>query len=177
MKTLITNYTFDASAQTVTLVDYNPVSLASVLLITNVTDNIIIYNFADPAAGGIVSGSIITLDYNTTAMDDSDKLMIYYDDTSISAATAEQQENISALIETLNSLVNVLSPLGSAMNSGPPGLRVTPNAATLPISGSVTATVATTSITNFGTGIPAKEMADDINNLLVTMGNLNNITT
>ena len=45
------------------------------------------------------------------------------------------------------------------------------------VSGSVTATVASTvvsSLTNFGTGIPAKEMADDINNLVVTMANINN---
>lgn len=101
-------------------------------------------------------------------------------------ATSEKQseeialiETLNSLIENLNSLVNALLPLGSAMNSGAPGLRVTPNAATLPISGSVTATVASTvvsSLTNFGTGIPAKEMADDINNLVVTMANINNVT-
>ncbi len=102
------------------------------------------------------------------------------------AATSPKQDEqtalittLNSLIENLNSLVNVLLPLGSAMNSGAPGLRVTPNAATLPISGSVTATVASTvvsSLTNFGTGIPAKEMADDINNLIVTMANINNVT-
>ena len=83
-----------------------------------------------------------------------------------------QLATLNSLIETLRSLVAVLSPLGGAMNSGAPGLRVTPNAATLPISGSVTATVA--SLTNFGTSIPASEMAHDMNNLVATMANINN---
>jgi len=100
------------------------------------------------------------------------------------AATATKQDEqtaqlatLNSLIETLGSLVAVLSPLGGAMNSGAPGLRVTPNAATLPISGSVTATVASTvvsSLTNFGTSIPASEMAHDMNNLVATMANINN---
>lgn len=100
------------------------------------------------------------------------------------AATATKQDEqtaqlatLNSLIETLRSLVAVLSPLGGAMNSGAPGLRVTPNAATLPISGSVTATVASTvvsSLTNFGTSIPASEMAHDMNNLVATMANINN---
>jgi len=100
------------------------------------------------------------------------------------AATATKQDEqtaqlatLNSLIETLRSLVAVLSPLGGAMNSGAPGLRVTPTAATLPISGSVTATVASTvvsSLTNFGTSIPASEMAHDMNNLVATMANINN---
>ena len=100
------------------------------------------------------------------------------------AATATKQDEqtaqlatLNSLIETLRSLVAVLSPLGGAMNSGAPGLRVTPNAATLPISGSVTATVASTvvsSLTNFGTSIPASEMANGMNNLVATMANINN---
>ena len=86
---------------------------------------------------------------------------------------------LNSLIENLNSLVNVLLPLGSAMNSGAPGLRVTPMAGTLPVSGTVTATVASTvvsSLTNFGTGIPASEMAHDMNNLVAVIANINNVT-
>ena len=78
MKKLITNYTFDASAKQITFTDYASISLASVLLITNVTDNIIIYNFAD--SGGTVAGNVLTLTYNTASMDNGDKLQIFYDD-------------------------------------------------------------------------------------------------
>ena len=89
------------------------------------------------------------------------------------------QETLISLIGTLQELCQRLAPLASAMNSGAPGLRVTPNAATLPVSGTVTATVASTvvsSLTNFGTGIPASEMAHDINNYTAIVANINNVT-
>ena len=75
MKTLITDYTFDASAQTITFSE-NYV-LEQVLLITNVTDGIIIYNFSNPAMGGTLTNGVLTLEYNTTTMDDTDSLQIY----------------------------------------------------------------------------------------------------
>lgn len=88
MKTLITNYTFTAASKQVSLTDFVTIESERLLLITNVTDNIIIYNFADPSSGGTVSGNTITLSYNTTTMSNSDKLQIYYDTTG-SVATDE----------------------------------------------------------------------------------------
>jgi hypothetical protein len=80
MKTKINNYTFDASAQTVTFTDYATIRLDGILLVINTTDNIIIYNFADPTKGGTVLTNVLTLVYDTTEMSDADKLLIYYDD-------------------------------------------------------------------------------------------------
>jgi hypothetical protein len=74
MKKIIQDYTFDASARTITASDFN--KLSELALITNVTDNIIIYNFADAAKGGVLSGRVLTLDHDTTLMDDTDKLQI-----------------------------------------------------------------------------------------------------
>lgn len=87
MKKLVTSYTFDASAQTVDAASFT--SIEGILLITNVTDNIIIYNFADPTKGGTLASTTLTLDYNTTAMDDADKLQIFIDDgtTALPAGT------------------------------------------------------------------------------------------
>lgn len=79
MKTKINNYSFHASTKTITFGDYAAIELERVLLITNVIDNIIIYNFAVPNNGGSVSGNVLTLDYDTTGMSDSDKLQIFYD--------------------------------------------------------------------------------------------------
>lgn len=91
-KVRVINYTFDASAKQVTFTDINPIILEGVLLIVNVTDNIIIYNFADAALGGTAATNVLTLDYNTATMDDSDKLLIYYDEpvqiTAINVALA-----------------------------------------------------------------------------------------
>lgn len=80
MKTLVTTYTFDASAKTITFGDYETINLERVLLIVNATDNVIIYNFADSTKGGTVATNVLTLIYDTAAMDDADKLLIYYDD-------------------------------------------------------------------------------------------------
>lgn len=111
MKILVLNYTFDASEKQITFTDYNPIILERVLLITNVTDGIIIYNFADPAKGGTASTNILTLAYDTTSMADSDKLQIFYDDnattqpisgtvtidTSALATSAKQDATITAI--------------------------------------------------------------------------------
>ena len=80
MKRLITNYTFNAAAKTVTLPDFTTLDLAQVLLITNVTDGVIIYNFADPALGASVAGNVITLEYDTTGMADTDDLQVFIED-------------------------------------------------------------------------------------------------
>jgi len=80
MKILTTNYVFNAVAKTITFSDYASILLERVLLITNVTDNIIIYNFADATKGGTVATNVLTLTYNTTAMSDTDDLQIFYDD-------------------------------------------------------------------------------------------------
>lgn len=79
-KILIQNYTFDASEKTITLVDYAAITLENVLLVTNVTDNVIIYNFADHTLGGSVATNVLTLLYDTALMDDTDKLQIFYND-------------------------------------------------------------------------------------------------
>lgn len=89
MKKLISNYTFNPSAKTITFSDYDSIDLESLLLITNVTDNIIIYNFADPNLGGGVNGNTVTLTYDTTTMSSTDALQIYYDDNSDTQMTEE----------------------------------------------------------------------------------------
>ena len=80
MKVQVQNYVFDKAAGTVTFSDYVSIRLDSVLLITNVTSNVIVYNFADATKGGAVVNNVLTLDYNTSAMARTDNLQIYYDD-------------------------------------------------------------------------------------------------
>lgn len=118
MKKLIekNHYTFIASAKTISLDDYTTVNPAGLLLITNVIDNIIIYNFASASLGGVVSGNTITLTYNTTAMSNSDDLQIFYEDTDTNAATEELLEILRGQLsndETLRKqLFQLLKPLG-----------------------------------------------------------------
>ena len=81
-------YIFDASARQVVIP--GGVQREQLILITNVTDNKVIYNFSDPeltaSAYSIetdirnVTTTRITLTYDTTGMSDTDKLQIVYDD-------------------------------------------------------------------------------------------------
>jgi len=79
------NITFDASAQSIVL-DGN-IQRDSLLLITNVNDNIIIYNFADSntalsaySFSSSTNKTTLTLGYDTTSMDDTDTLQIFVED-------------------------------------------------------------------------------------------------
>lgn len=85
MKKLITDYTFDPAVRTVKLNGYAVVDLRGLIIITNVTDNIIIYSYADiesPYSLGKATAAtnVFTLGYDTTKMSASDNLQIYYDD-------------------------------------------------------------------------------------------------
>jgi hypothetical protein len=81
MKTLITNYTFSPSTKQVFLSGFSYNILQDqLLLITNVSQNIIIYNFADPTAGGNIVNNVVTLSADTTSMLSSDRLQIFLDD-------------------------------------------------------------------------------------------------
>ena len=82
------DYTFTAAAKTVSLDNYISIDIENILLITNLVDNVIIYNFADPTKGGTVAGNVLTLTYDTTTMSDTDELQIHYwDDTASTPVT------------------------------------------------------------------------------------------
>ena len=83
-KKLIYNYEFDASAKTIKV--GGNYTVRKLILITNTTDGVIIYNFAEPSAGATVyydtvtDKTTITLEYDTTSMSDGDELQILADD-------------------------------------------------------------------------------------------------
>ena len=83
MKKLITTYTFVASAKTLELSDYGAAfDIKGLLLVVNVTDNIVIYNFAVDGLGhSSVTDDVVTLELAAiTSMSNGDELLIYYDD-------------------------------------------------------------------------------------------------
>jgi hypothetical protein len=107
MKKRLLNYSFDASAKSIAFT--TPVIKEGFLLITNATDNIVIFNFADPNKNGeVVDGDTLILTYDTTSMDDSDKLQIWYDDGSILSV-----DNLNKFPNLLqNSAFNFYSEIG-----------------------------------------------------------------
>lgn len=81
-KKLLQYYTFDASAQSITIDGIY--GLDRFLMITNVTDNIIMYifsnsdfNFSSYSIDTAAETTTVVLDYDTTSMSDSDELQIF----------------------------------------------------------------------------------------------------
>ena len=106
MKKRLTSPTFDASAQTVVHSSFSDVTLAGIQLIVNVTDQIIIYNFADTAKGGTLSTDTLTLEYDTTSMSDTDELLVLVEDGTTTQAvsgtvTAELSAVDNAVLDTI----------------------------------------------------------------------------
>lgn len=149
MNIKIDNYKFDKTAKTVTFTDYDRIRLDKIAIITNVTDNIMIYNFAGSSLGGTVSGNVLTLTYNTSSMSDTDELQIIYDDSSATLLTQ--------LLESVKLLFRVMA--------NPPWWDRSANQLRSQITGSLTTagTVSTvSSITTFGT-YPAQQLIIDQN--------------
>lgn len=106
------SYSFNAATKQVTinLENGEVLSLERILLITNTTDNVVIYNFSNPSLGGTVSGSVLTLTYNTVSMSNSDKLQIWY----YSEADLEVRD---LLVAELRNLINVIASNTATLNT------------------------------------------------------------
>ena len=149
MNIKIDNYTFDKTARTITFTNYESIRLDKIAIITNVTDNIMVYNFASPTLGGTVSGNVLTLTYDTSTMSNDDKLQIIYDDKDASILTQ--------LLQSVKLLFQVMA--------NPPWVDKTANQLRAQVTGSIsTVTTVTTaaSVTNFGT-YPAQQGIIDQN--------------
>ena len=91
MKLLVDNYTFDPVAKTVTFNEYTTLNHASLLLITNVTVGVMIYNFAKATQVVTITGNVVNLNasIDTTGMSATDDLQIFYEDANTNAASDE----------------------------------------------------------------------------------------
>ncbi len=110
MKILFEDYTFNAAAKQITFNTSEAISLQQLLIITNVTDNLIIYNFADPNYGGTISGNVLTLTYNTSLMSDSDSLQIFLENQ-YTPASQETLQYLSDQTALLGRMVKLLEPI------------------------------------------------------------------
>jgi hypothetical protein len=117
MKILFEDYSFDTAAQTVTFNTTDVITLEQLLIITNVTTNKIIYNFADPNAGGTIANNVLTLNFDTTSMSSSDKLQIFLDNI-LTPASDETLQLVGEQTELLRRMTKLLEPSSRASNAG-----------------------------------------------------------
>lgn len=173
MKKLISNYTFDAASRTISFTDYTSIDLEGILLITNVTDNQIIYNFADPCFGGGVNGNTITLIYDTSSMSNTDSLQIYYDDPAVNPSTVESQTQLENVTQALYELINRLDFLPAVRGSIADLRTSVVNTPAVTIG---SGTVTTVGVLNTLNTLNTNTVVKNVDNLLA-LSNINNITT
>jgi hypothetical protein len=114
------------------------ITLSNILLITNVTANTIIYNFADSTKGAVsFNNNVLTLDYDTSSMANTDVLQIFLDVPSNEESLHDLLRRMNKLLES-NAVVDnrlrqkvVIEAVGT--NLGTP----TEVNTTIPISGTV----------------------------------------
>lgn len=128
MKTVIDRYTFSAADKTIAFTDFAVINPARVLLITNTTDNVVIYNFAGGATlGGTVAGNVLTLTYDTTSMENTDALLVIYDAPgAVSPEQPTADAGTAALLRSLlteQRLTNLLLVTGFAIRDDLDELR------------------------------------------------------
>lgn len=94
------SYAFDKTAKTVTFSGLRQsITLSNILLITNVTANTIIYNFADSTKGAVsFNNNVLTLDYDTSSMANTDVLQIFLD-------VPSSEESLHDLLRRMNKLL------------------------------------------------------------------------
>jgi hypothetical protein len=133
------SYAFDKTAKTVTFSGLRQsITLSNILLITNVTANTIIYNFADSTKGAVsFNNNVLTLDYDTSSMANTDVLQIFLDVPSSEESLHDLLRRMNKLLES-NATVDiyqrqkvVIEAVGNAR-----GTPAEANA-TIPISGTV----------------------------------------
>jgi hypothetical protein len=117
MKILFEDYTFNAATKQITFNTTSVVGLEQLLVITNVTDNLIIYNFADPSAGGTVANNVLTLDYDTTSMSNTDNLQIFLDNLESPAS--------DEMLRLMGRMVKLLEPSSQQDSQGKQIVRIT----------------------------------------------------
>lgn len=101
----IFNYTFNKTNKTITFNDYTSINQAGIISVTNITaGGVVLYHQSQVApSSGTVATNVLTLNYNTSSMSNSDLLVILYDDgtnntydSSANLKTADQ--NLSTAI-------------------------------------------------------------------------------
>jgi hypothetical protein len=134
------SYSFDKTTKKITFSGFNA-SLERILLITDVTNNTVIYQFNDPNLGGVLSNNVLTLTYNTTiaGFSNTDTLQIFY---------WSEQPQQSSIEDLAMSIKRDLQMISRDPNMTTTGMNVNINAGTLP---TVTTVSTVTSLTYLGT--------------------------
>ena len=142
------SYTFNPGAKTVAFSGLpQDIMLSNILLITNVTRNTIIYNFADTATGAVsFNNNVLTLTYDTASHSASDVLQVFLD-------VESKEESLHDLLRRMNKLLESNAVVDTrlrqritidAIGNSTAGSSPTEITTTIPVSGTVTSSTPST---------------------------------
>lgn len=105
----IGNYTFDPVAKQIKFLDvpYN-MELKNIFSVFNINTGSMVYSFAKSGYGGTISNNTLTLDSNTSGMDETDELLIIVD--------IPQHRISSDIVDSIKKLAVLLTPLSVAVD-------------------------------------------------------------
>ncbi len=167
MKVLFQDYTFTPNLKQIRFNTTDTVTLENVLLITNVSTNTIIYNFANPAQGGTISSNVLTLTYDTTAMLSSHNLQIFLDLKGSPATenTLQDVKEQTALLKRIAKIADSLAVIDGAQRQ-----RITLDAITSGLTlGTVTNVTSLGTLTSLGT-VTTVSTVSSVSNIAANAG-------
>lgn len=126
----ITNYTFDASAKTVTFTDYVTIDLANVISVRNITTNEKLYYTGLPGYTGSAATNVLTFIADDSLSNDTDQLLIFYEDPLITPGGG------ILIPQPLDA--NVVGPVGQQVMADSLPVTIASDQSAIPISGTVT---------------------------------------
>ena len=166
------SYSFDKTAKTVTFSGLrDDITLSNILLITNVTANTIIYNFADSTKGAVsFNNNVLTLDYDTSAMANTDVLQIFLDVPSNEESLHDLLRRMNKILES-NATVDIYQRQKVVIDAVGLNRSGTPTELVggIPISGTVTTTGTVTA--NVSNAITTQTVANSATNPYLTASN------
>lgn len=137
------SYSFNKTAKTITFSGF-AATLERLLLITDTTNNTIIYQFNDPLKGGTLANNVLTLTFDTTGVSfaNTDSLQIFY-------WSEEPQQ--TAVLDLAMSIKRDLQMIRREPNMSPAGMNVNVNGGTLPSVTTVTTVSTVSTVTTVST--------------------------
>jgi len=112
---------FDKTARTVTFSDFGGSSLRldSILIVANVTSNIFIFNPVVTGLGGTVASNVLTFEYDSSTMQNTDKLLIYYDDAASTLVSVTNNDQLPTNAATEAKQDAIITDLGTVTETAP----------------------------------------------------------
>lgn len=104
MQSIITNYTFIPASKQIDFSSYSGFDIQKLKAVINITTNQLIYQSGNPTYGySSFALNVLTLVFDTTAMNDSDLLQIYYDTANGDNSLSNIDSNIGAKVDSVAS--------------------------------------------------------------------------